>query len=54
MRENVLRDKSFAFAVRIVNMYKYLSEDKREFVLLLELWLMSQNIQKVRLILFIS
>ena len=33
MRENVLRDKSFAFAVRIVNMYKYLSEDKREFVL---------------------
>ena len=33
MRENVLRDKSFAFAVRIVNMYKYLSEDKREFVI---------------------
>ena len=33
MRENRLRDKSFAFAVRIVNLYKYVSEDKKEFVL---------------------
>jgi four helix bundle protein len=28
-----LKKKSFGFAVRIVNLYKYLCEDKREFVL---------------------
>lgn len=33
MRENVVRDKSFDFAVRIVNAYKYLVETKREFVM---------------------
>jgi four helix bundle protein len=33
MKENVVKDKSFAFAVRIVNLYKYLVEEKREFVL---------------------
>jgi len=33
MRENILLDKSFKFAVRIVNLYKYLCNDKREFVL---------------------
>ena len=31
--KNVVKDKSFAFAVRIVNLYKYLSDNKREFVL---------------------
>lgn len=30
---NVVQDKSFAFAVRIVNLYKYLVEQKKEFVL---------------------
>ena len=30
---NVLQDKSFAFAIRIVNLYKFLCEEKREFVL---------------------
>ena len=30
---NILQDKSFAFAVRIVNLYKFLCEDKKEFVL---------------------
>ncbi|MDR0295920.1 MAG: four helix bundle protein [Prevotellaceae bacterium] len=30
---NILQEKSFAFAVRIVNLYKYLCEDKKEFVL---------------------
>ena len=30
---NILRDKSFDFAVRIVNLYKFLNEEKREFVL---------------------
>ncbi|MHC0446069.1 four helix bundle protein [Flavobacterium sp. 3-218] len=33
MKENVIQDKSFQFAVRIVNLYKYLSENKKEFVL---------------------
>lgn len=33
MKENVLHDKSFAFAVRTVNAYKFLVEEKREFVL---------------------
>ncbi len=33
MRENVVLDKSFSFAVRIVNLYKYLSAEKREYVL---------------------
>ncbi|MCL2176762.1 MAG: four helix bundle protein [Firmicutes bacterium] len=33
MRDNVVKDKSFKFAIRVVNLYKYLSEDKREFIL---------------------
>jgi four helix bundle protein len=33
MKDNVLLDKSFAFAVRIVNAYKYLVEERKEFVL---------------------
>jgi four helix bundle protein len=32
MKENVLLDKSFAFAVRVVKAYKYLVEEKKEFV----------------------
>ncbi len=32
-KNNVIQDKSFAFALRIVNLYKYLSEEKKEFVL---------------------
>lgn len=31
--DNILVDKSFTFAVRIVNLYKYLSNDKKEFIL---------------------
>ncbi len=30
---NVIRDKSFAFALRLVKSYKYLLEEKREYVL---------------------
>ena len=30
---NIIQEKSFAFAVRIVNLYKYLCEEKKEFVL---------------------
>ena len=33
MKDNVLKDKSFKFAVRIVNLYKYLCDEKKEFVL---------------------
>jgi len=33
MKPNVLKDKSFGFAVRIVNLYKYLSDNKKEFIL---------------------
>ena len=30
---NVVKDKSFAFAVRVVNVYKHLCSEKREYVL---------------------
>ena len=33
MKENIIQVKSFAFAIRIVNAYKYLQSEKKEFVL---------------------
>jgi four helix bundle protein len=33
MKDNILKDKSFKFAVRIVNLYKYILESRKEFVL---------------------
>ena len=30
---NIVKEKSFAFAIRIVNLYKYLCGEKKEFVL---------------------
>jgi four helix bundle protein len=30
---NILQEKSFAFAIRVVNLYKFLCEEKKEFVL---------------------
>jgi len=33
MKENVVKNKSFAFAVRVVKLYQFLSEEKREFLL---------------------
>ena len=33
MKENAIRDKSFAFALRVVKLAKYLEVEKREFVL---------------------
>ena len=33
MGEGLLKSRSKAFAVRIVNLYRYLREEKREFVL---------------------
>ena len=32
-KENILKQKSFAFAVRIVKLYTYLCETKKEFVM---------------------
>jgi len=33
MRENIVKNKSFAFAVRVVNLYQFLCEQKKEYVL---------------------
>lgn len=33
MKDNVLLDKSFTFAIRTVNAYKFLIEEKKEYVL---------------------
>ena len=33
MKYNLIQEKSFEFSVRIVNLYKYLTTDKKEFVL---------------------
>jgi four helix bundle protein len=33
MKESILREKSLKFAVRIVNLYKYLCEEKKEYVM---------------------
>ena len=33
MKDNVMLDKSFAFAVRVVKAYRYLTEEKRAFVM---------------------
>ncbi len=32
-KENVLKTKSYAFALRVIKLYKHLSESKKEFVL---------------------
>jgi len=31
--QNTLKDKSYLFAVRVIKFYKFLKEDKKEFVL---------------------
>jgi hypothetical protein len=33
MKENPVREKSFAFALRVVKLTKFLERDKKEFVL---------------------
>ncbi len=33
MKENVVKNKSFAFAIRVVKLYQFLCEQKKEFVL---------------------
>jgi four helix bundle protein len=32
-QDNIILDKSFAFAIRVVKLYKYLCDDKKEYVL---------------------
>jgi len=33
MKENVIKNKSFEFAIRIIKLYKYLIEKKKEYVI---------------------
>ncbi|MBR2047061.1 MAG: four helix bundle protein [Oscillospiraceae bacterium] len=33
MKKNIIVQKSFAFSIRIVNLYRYLSEKKKEYVI---------------------
>jgi len=33
LNKNIIKNKSFEFAIRIVNLYKYLKDEKNEFVL---------------------
>ena len=33
MKENILKEKSFAFAIRIVKLYQYMCNDLKEYVL---------------------
>ena len=33
MKENIVQQKSFLFAIRIINLYKHLTNEKKEFVL---------------------
>jgi len=37
VKDNVLKNKAFDFAVRTVNLYKYLTNNKKEYVLLKQL-----------------
>ena len=32
-KDNIIQQKSFAFALHIVHLYRYLTEEKKEFVL---------------------
>ncbi len=33
VKDNIIKNKSFDFALRIINLYKFLSENKNEFIL---------------------
>ncbi|MCQ2608026.1 MAG: four helix bundle protein, partial [Bacteroidales bacterium] len=33
MKENILKTKSFSFSISIINLYKYLCDDKKEYVI---------------------
>ena len=32
-KENIIKSKSFLFSVRIVNLFKFLTQEKKEFVI---------------------
>jgi len=59
IKKNIIRGKSFYFALRIVNLYKYLQTNKK-FVLSKQIlrsgtqWFVNLNTQKAGLILFIN
>src|SRR5687768_18405333 len=46
MKDNPVLEKSFAFALRIVKLYRYLIEEKKEFVLSKELLISGTHIGK--------
>jgi four helix bundle protein len=46
MKDNPVLEKSFAFALRIVKLYRYLVEEKKEFVLSKELLISGTHIGK--------
>ena|SRR3989338_3751649 len=33
MKENIIQDKSYKFALRVINLYKYLIQNKKEYIL---------------------
>jgi four helix bundle protein len=33
LKDNIILDKSFSFAIRVVKLYKHLCDDKKEYVL---------------------
>lgn len=33
MKQNIIKDKSFAFTLRVVKLFQYLQSEKKEFVL---------------------
>ena len=33
MSDSIIKNKSFSFAIRVINLYKFLIENKREYVL---------------------
>ena len=33
MKDNIVKEKSLAFSVRIVNLHRYLTQEKREFII---------------------
>ena len=33
MKDNIIQEKTYSFALRIINVYRYLSENKKEFVI---------------------
>lgn len=33
MKQNILQEKSYSFALRIIKLYRFLTEEKQEFVL---------------------